>query len=105
MTQVLVRDEVVGGGRASAAIELCDVPATLTVRELITLRVREELARRQRDRGPRWEREAETTCRAFQRNGFFVLVGGRQVRELDELVDLSADPEVVFLRLVPLAGG
>lgn len=105
MTAVLFRDELVGGRRESATIELCDVPTVLTMRELITLRVREELARRRGDAGRLWEREAETTCRAFQRNGFFVVVGGRQVLELDELVDLSDDPEVVFVRLVPLAGG
>lgn len=104
MTAILFRDEVVGGQRESATIELLGVPTALTLRELITLRVRDELARRS-SAGRLWEREAEITCRAFQRNGFFVLVGGRQVRELDELVDLSDDPEVVFLRLVPLAGG
>ncbi|MEU4695315.1 hypothetical protein [Actinoplanes sp. NPDC023714] len=41
---------------------------------------------------------------SFSRNGFVVLVGGRQVEDLDETVDLSGGAEVTFLRLVPLAG-
>jgi hypothetical protein len=105
MTAILVRDEIVGGHRETATIELRGVPTVLTLRELITLRVREEMTRRDGPSNRLWEREAEVTCRAFQRNGFFVLVGGKQVRELDDLVDLSDDPEVAFVRLVPLAGG
>ncbi|BBH68072.1 hypothetical protein ACTI_47570 [Actinoplanes sp. OR16] len=42
---------------------------------------------------------------SFSRNGFVVLVGGRQIEDLDEVVDLSGGAEVTFLRLVPLAGG
>jgi hypothetical protein len=104
MTAVLFRDEVVGGQRETTTVEVPDVPTALTLRDLIILRVREELGRRGSPDRP-WEREAEITCRAFQRNGFLVLVGGRQVEELDELVDLSQGPEVVFVRLVPLASG
>jgi hypothetical protein len=104
MTAILLRDQVVGDRRETATVELVGVPTALTLRELIGLRVRDELACRGGS-GRLWEREAEITCRAFQRNGFFVLVGGRQVAELDELVDPSDDPEVVFVRLVPLAGG
>jgi hypothetical protein len=33
------------------------------------------------------------------------VVGGRRETATVELVDLSDDPEVVFVRLVPLAGG
>jgi hypothetical protein len=42
---------------------------------------------------------------AFLANGFFLLVGDRQVLELDEVVQLDEKAEVVFLRLVPLMGG
>jgi hypothetical protein len=42
---------------------------------------------------------------AFTKNGFFVLVAGRQVADLDEVVDLSAASDVSFVRLVPLVGG
>ncbi|MDG4774967.1 hypothetical protein [Solwaraspora sp. WMMD792] len=42
---------------------------------------------------------------AFSRNGFVVLVGDRQVENLDDEVDLRRDTEVTFLKLVPLVGG
>lgn len=42
---------------------------------------------------------------AFGRNGFVVLVGDRQVEDLDVEVDLPAGTEVTFLKLVPLVGG
>ncbi|MEU4560040.1 hypothetical protein AB0F72_16790 [Actinoplanes sp. NPDC023936] len=42
---------------------------------------------------------------AFSRNSFVVLVGNRQIEDLDERLDLSDGAEVTFLRLVPLAGG
>jgi hypothetical protein len=42
---------------------------------------------------------------AFDRNGFFVLAGGRQVESLDEELDLGDDLEVSFVKLVPLVGG
>ncbi|NHO85139.1 hypothetical protein HA073_29415 [Micromonospora sp. CMU55-4] len=52
-----------------------------------------------------WERQADAACAAFARNGFVLLVGDRQVEDLDEEIDLLADPEVAFVRLVPLVGG
>jgi hypothetical protein len=42
---------------------------------------------------------------AFKRNGFVVLVDDRQVTDLDEVLEVSADTEVSFVRLVPLVGG
>ncbi len=42
---------------------------------------------------------------AFGRNGFFVLVGRRQVESLDEEVVVTGDTEVRFVKLVPLVGG
>jgi hypothetical protein len=43
--------------------------------------------------------------RAFAGNGFLVLVGGRQVTDPDEEIELPLGTEVTFLKLVPLAGG
>ena len=51
------------------------------------------------------ERQVALAEQAFTRNGFVVLVGDRQVEELDDEVDLSRDTEVTFLKLVPLVGG
>ncbi|TDD28672.1 hypothetical protein E1287_32375 [Actinomadura sp. KC06] len=60
-------------------------------------------ARRDAQRRPL--RGPQARGRGFLANGFFVLAGDRQVEDLDEEVDLTADPELVFVKLVPLAGG
>jgi len=130
MTTVTFRDES-ATGRPVAAFEVAGLPARMTVRELIRLRVREEVARHNarparhfaglvrpddaevalngyRLREPRrldWERQADIAERAFASNGFFMLAGDRQVDDLDEEVDLTRDPDLVFIKLVPLAGG
>jgi hypothetical protein len=108
-----------------------DIPGTVTLRELIGLRVREEVARynaqpTERFRGlvrpteaeedlngyrmrtPTridWERQADAAVTAFGRNGFFVLVTDRQVEDLDEELTLDEASDVAFVRLVPLVGG
>lgn len=51
------------------------------------------------------EQQCALALTAFSRNGFVVLVGDRQVEELDDEVDLPLGTEVVFLKLVPLVGG
>jgi hypothetical protein len=127
MTAVTFRDETATGAPV-AACEVEGLPARMTVRELIRLRVREEVARynarptarfnalvRPDDaetelngrprRAVDWERQAGIAERAFLRNGFFVLAGDRPVEDLDEEIDLTADPDLVFIKLVPLVGG
>ncbi|MGW3242380.1 hypothetical protein [Streptomyces sp. NPDC001070] len=130
MTTVTFRDET-ATGKPIGALEVAGLPERMTVRELIRLRVREEVARhnaRPTDRfhglvrpddaeaelnGYRlreartvdWRRQADIAERAFLSNGFFVLAGDRQVEDLDDVVDLSADPDLVFIKLVALAGG
>ncbi len=129
---VAIRDQA--GSRSSAvdAIEL-DVPAALTLRDLIRTRVREEVAianaaaergaefrtlvqpvdaevtlngyRLKSRRAIDWERQAAQAEGAFRRNGFFVLVDGRQVEELDEELALNAYSDIRFVRLMPLVGG
>jgi len=130
MPAVTFRDETATGAPvAEARVE--GLPERMTVRELIRLRVREEVARHNarpsdrfnglvrpdgaeaelnghRLREPRrldWERQAEIAEKAFLANGFFVLAGDRQVEDLDEEVDLTADPDLVFIKLVALVGG
>lgn len=102
-----------------------------TLRDLIRTRVREEVARfnsepttqfnglvrpvgaeedlngyrLEQPRRLDWEEQARVAEEAFMRNGFFVLVGERQVEELDEELDLTADTEIRFVRLTPLVGG
>ncbi|XVQ08668.1 hypothetical protein ACQP1W_39875 [Spirillospora sp. CA-255316] len=130
MPAVTFRDET-ATGKELASFQVGDLPGSMTARELIRLRVREEVARHNarpvhrfnglvrpddaeadlngyRLREPRrldWERQADVAERAFLSNGFFMLVGDRQVEDLDEAVDLAGDPDLVFIRLVPLVGG
>ncbi|MCX4457619.1 hypothetical protein OG585_34160 [Streptomyces sp. NBC_01340] len=130
MATVTFRDET-ATGKPLTEWEVAGLPERMSVRELIRLRVREEVARHNarpsdrfnglvrpddaeaelngyRLREPRridWERQAEIAERAFLANGFFVLAGDRQVEGLDEVVDLIADPDLVFIKLVALVGG
>jgi hypothetical protein len=52
-----------------------------------------------------WEVQADAACAAFRRNGFVMLVANHQIEDLDEVIDLSGDLEVSFVKLVPLVGG
>lgn len=52
-----------------------------------------------------WEAQYASAVRAFQRNGFLLLVGERQILELDEEIELRHDTVVSFVKLVPLVGG
>lgn len=124
------RDET-ATGKFLQSFAVSDVPDRISVRELVRLRVREEVARhnaapsayyagliRPEDADPEgsgyrlraarrldWEAQADVACRAFERNGFFVLVADRQVESLDDVVDLIAASDVAFVKLVPLVGG
>ena len=52
-----------------------------------------------------WQRQYDRALDAFQRNGFFVLVGDRQAESLDEEFEVKVDTDVSFVKLVPLVGG
>jgi hypothetical protein len=130
MATVTVRDET-PSGRAIDSWPLLGLPTSITAGELLRLRVRDEVARFNaaepefyrglvqptdteatlngyRLRTKRmldWEQQADAACAAFVRNGFVMLVGAHQIEQLDEVIDLSDNPEVAFVRLVPLAGG
>ena len=104
----------------------------VTVRELITRRVQEEVREYNRTAGRDvfvglvqptdaeavlngyrvgtrreldWERQRDAALAAFEANGFFVLVGDRQVESLDEHIRVELGTEVSFVKLVPLVGG
>jgi hypothetical protein len=51
------------------------------------------------------DEQYERAIRAFERNGFVVLVDDRQIEDLDAEVDLRMGTEITFLKLVPLVGG
>ncbi len=93
---VTFRDET-ATGKALHSFEVLHVPDSITVRELVRLRVREEVARYNaaptsrfqglvrpadaevelngyrlaRPRRLDWEQQADAACAAFERNGFF----------------------------------
>jgi hypothetical protein len=52
-----------------------------------------------------WEQQCRRACLSFEKNGFLVLVDGKQVTELDARLDLREDSEIDFIKLVPLVGG
>jgi hypothetical protein len=52
-----------------------------------------------------WEVQCRRAYSSFEKNGFLVLVDGKQVTELDSRFDLDEDSEIDFIKLVPLVGG
>lgn len=128
MTRLVFVDETTSGDRETAfALEIPDAP--LTVRDVIRARIHQESARLDtsasaevrglvqptgtRLKGLRQpparrvnaEAQCEAAFRAFERNGFLVLVGDRQMTELDAPVLDGPDIEITFLELIPLVGG
>ena len=52
-----------------------------------------------------WQEQFNRALAAFERNGFFVLVGDKQAESLDQEFEVKVDTEVSFVKLVPLVGG
>lgn len=106
----------------------------MTLQELIMLRVKEEIRRRTEastamyfniyqelteaeqklnpQKHDKINREAPDpeaygyrALDAFKRNAFFVLIGNKQVENLDEVIDLRRENPISFVRLTPLVGG
>ncbi len=124
-------DETIGGDRLHTfTIESLD--ETLTVREIIRARIWQEVQdynsqqhagvfrgliepteAEARMNGSKtkafkpidWEKQFETAQRAFESNGFFILIGNRQAETLDEVFATVAETEVSFVKFVPLVGG
>lgn len=130
MTFVTIIDEAASGEKFST--RRLEVPsANITLRDLIRQRIREEVEdfnSKQADvfsgliqptetervlngyrlKTPRqlsWENQYHKALEAFEKNGFFVIVDGHQVEELEEVIPLHESSEVHFLKLVPLIGG
>ncbi len=49
--------------------------------------------------------QSEKAVEAFDRNGFIVLVDEIQAESLDQLIEITPQTTVAFLKLVPLVGG
>ncbi|MEO0583040.1 MAG: hypothetical protein AAF135_12530 [Bacteroidota bacterium] len=104
---------------------------TVTVREIVTQRVRAEVEKYNERKDTYFKglvepSEAEKTLNgyklknrkaidaekqvyvaldAFQRNGYFVLINDVQAESLDQEVFLESNTEVSFIKLTPLVGG
>lgn len=105
---------------------------TLTVKEIIELRVRVEIERYNKRAEkhffnglvapteaeitlngyklkPGKSIDAEKQCYvaldAFQKNGFFMLVNNKQVEDLNETFVLTPQTKISFVKLTPLIGG
>jgi hypothetical protein len=52
-----------------------------------------------------WDAQCRRAWSSFEKNGFLVLVDGKQVMELDSRLDLHENSEIDFIKLVPLVGG
>ena len=130
MTTLLINDETTSVQKTNNFTLDC-LTERLTVRELIRARIYQEVqdynqkapeyfcglveptqaertlngyklkAKRQID----WQEQFQRACEAFERNGFFVLVGDKQATTLDEQFEVKVDAEVSFVKLVPLVGG
>lgn len=123
-----LQDESTSGESTSAGLFQFDC-TRLTLREIIRLRVEQEVARFNATeyevfRGLVQPEESERILNgirsrpvldaqqqfakaisAFNGNGFLILLDDRQITDLDEALELTPQSRITFLRLVPLAGG
>jgi hypothetical protein len=130
MATVTITDQTTSG-ETTNELTLDFLDERVTVRELIRARVYQEVAeynarrpetfrglvqptdaervlngyRLKQPRKVDWEAQYDRALRAFTGNGFLLLVDDRQLRDLDEVVELRHSTRVTFLKLVPLVGG
>jgi len=130
MTATLtIRDELTGR-EPTGSLVLEFLTERITVRELIRSRVYQEVqdyntARPaefrglvqpeteaalngppvRRSREIDWKKQFDVALAAFERRGFLILVGDRQMQSLDEEIVIAPGTQVTFLRLTPLVGG
>ena len=127
---MIIIDETLTGGRLNS-FTLDSINERMTLREIIRARIWQEVQDynrqcgevfrglvqptdaertlngfRMKHRQPiNWEDQFTGACEAFERNGFFLLVGERQADSLDESFEIRVDTEVQFVKLMPLVGG
>jgi hypothetical protein len=129
-TTLTIHDETTSGQKTNTFTIDC-LTERLTVRDLIKVRIYQEVqdynlkepeyfrglveptqaervlngyklkTRRKID----WEEQYNKALEAFDRNGFFVLVGNKQAESLDQEFEVKVQSEISFVKLVPLVGG
>ena len=125
-----IKDENVSG-KVLNEITIGFNTETVTVKDIIDARVRQEVANynnklpeyfnglveptdaektingyKLRSRKPiDAEKQVYVALDAFQKNGFFVLIDDQQCSSLDQAIHLHSDTIISFLKLTPLVGG
>ncbi len=132
---ICIRDSVVSRDTEDYTFDLLIADESMTVRELIRERIYQEVDDFNRSLDARsadmetwrqrmarllggkqradslpiervdWREPFGLAISAFEKMQLLVIVGERQTMSLDEVVRLKPETEVIFLRLVPLAGG
>lgn len=52
-----------------------------------------------------WREQYEKAVQAFERNSFIVLTDEIQMESLEQIIEVTPDTNITFLKLVPLVGG
>lgn len=134
MRNVIIRDEVLGGGTTNE-FSLEFLTEHIDVRELIRSRVFQEVRdfnvaqktdsekpfrglvepsdaektlngfKLRKVREINWEDQFDQAIKAFEGNRIIILVNKKQVESLDEQIEVRPDTVVTFLRLTQLVGG
>jgi len=129
-TIVNITDKV-GLGKVVQEFEISLPGETVSVRDLIEARIRQEVAD-YNDRLPDYymglvqpadaekalngfrmkdrkkidaEKQVYIALDAFQKNAYFILVDNKQVESLEQQVQISSNTRVSFVKLTPLVGG
>ncbi|KAA2243171.1 hypothetical protein F0L74_11695 [Chitinophaga agrisoli] len=128
--KILIRDKSLTG-KVAQEFELELEASTITVRELIRSRVHQEvnifnsnrsvpymglvepgakelLLNPARSNGLRQQdpvKQAEIALKAFDNNGFLLLVDNKQCTDLNDEINLQPDTTISFIKLTPLVGG
>ena len=129
-TTLIVRDETTGG-KTTNELSLEFLTERVTVHELIRSRVYQEVQDFNRERRgtfrglvqptgaeqvlngfrfnkPRqidWKAQFDQAIEAFESGRILIIVDDKQADSLDEEIELRANTDVAFLRLMPLVGG
>ena len=124
---VTIKD-VTGAGKVTGTITIKDIDSHITLRDLIRTQVREDVARYNANltgifrglvmpsgaqpapggfrmpagREVDWEQQADRTLDTWAHGGFSVRVDNRWVSLLDEVLELTAESDIRFVRLVQL---
>lgn len=124
MKTIAIATEIPGRENPDAAIEVQVADGSTTVRQLIDLKIRSEIAAWRKQKRERFgleygewnvdrkerrtvkeEAEVAKAIEAFAAGRFFVFVDGMQIGDPDGEFAVTPSTRIRFVRLVPLVGG